>query len=324
VSGDPGTPTDTRIGESGRRAEAAVPLVSVVVPCFDAADTIERAIRSARGQTHPAVELIAVDDASGDDTLARLEALSGDDLRVLALERNVGAAEARNRGLALARGDYVAFLDADDEWLPDKLRIQVEALERDPTLVLSTCDSILVGVDGSTIRHHDTTDTASGPEAWRTLLRGNFVPTPTVVARRSALEAVGGFDADLALGEDYDVWLKLSARGGFHVHPEVLLRIYARHAGLSRTLLRGELDYVVPMLERHLAAFADRLSPAEVRAIRGHNCFDIGLRARQSGFHAEAAPLFRASIAGRHRVVKSVYHLLRCWVGQRSRAGRGR
>lgn len=286
--------------------------MSVVIPCYRVAEIIGRAIASARAQENARLELIAVDDASPDDTVARLRALAGDDLRIVELGQNVGAAEARNRGLALARGEYVAFLDADDEWLPAKTRVQVEALEADPTLTLSTCDSLLMDVDGRRIRHHEIIRPASGPDAWRTLLRGNFVPTPSVVTRRRLLEEVGGFDPGLRLGEDYDVWLKLAVRGGIHVHPDVLVYVYARQEGLSRTLVRGELDYVVPMLERHLAFLADRLAPGEARAIRANASFDIGLRARQGGYPAEAARLFLASIRGGHRVPKSFYQLALC------------
>jgi len=297
-------------------------LVSVVIPCFDAADTIERALRSARAQTHRPLELIAVDDASRDATRDRLRALAADDLRVVALDRNVGVAEARNRGLALARGEYVAFLDADDEWLPEKLSVQIAALEQDASLALSTCDSLLVDVDGSATRHHTILRTASGPDAWRMLLRANFVPTPTVVTRRALLETVGGFDARLALGEDYDVWLKLAARGGVHVHPDVLVRIHARPEGLSRTLLRGEIDYVLPMIERHLDALASRLAPGEARSIRGQHFFDIALRARQAGLAKDAARLFAASIRSGHRVPKSGYQIALCGWAWLTRSGR--
>ena len=299
-------------GEPGQPAGGDATLVSVVIPCHDAADTIERAIASARAQTHPAVEIVAVDDASSDATRERLEALAGDDLRVLHLAENVGPAEARNRGIAASRGEYVAFLDADDEWYPEKLAAQVAVLDADSDCALATCDSVLVEVDGSTRRHHTTTPTASGPEAWRTLLGGNFVPTPTVLTRRALLEEVGGFDRDLPLGEDYDLWLRLALRGGVHVDPEPRLTIYARAEGLSRTYLRGEIDYVMPMIERHLEAVGDRLGGKEKRALVGRNSFEVGLRARLSGYHAEAALLFVRSALVGHRVPKSLYQLALC------------
>jgi glycosyltransferase involved in cell wall biosynthesis len=256
--------------------------------------------------------LIAVDDGSPDGTLARLRALDGDDLRIVVLEKNRGVATARNRALEVARGEYVAFLDADDEWLPGKLDLQIQVLEEDPAVAVSTCDSLLVRLDGSTIRHHETTTTASGPDAWRTLLRGNFIPTTTVVTRRSLLEQVGGFDEGMPLGEDYDLWLKLAGRGGIHVHPEVLLRVYAQKHGLSRETPRGEIEFVVPMLERQFGYFADRMTPAEIRSVRGHNCFDIAIRAMQNGDYGDARRLFSRSLLGQHRIARSLYGIARC------------
>lgn len=314
------TSVEDRPIESGHTPESpdarGGPLVSVVIPCFNAARTIERAIASARAQTHRAIELIAVDDASTDDTLRRLHASSGADLQIVALEDNLGVAAARNSALDVARGEYVAFLDADDEWLPDKLAIQVASLEADPALALSTCDSVLVRLDGTTIRHHETVTPVSGPDAWRALLRNNFLPTPSVVTRRALLDEIGGFDEDMPYGEDYDVWLKLAGRGGIHVHDGVLLRVHAQADGLSRTNRRGELDYVVPMLDRHLDYFAGRLSEDEIRAIRGQVCFDVGFRAMQSGHPADARMLFAQALRGRHRVPKSLYLIARCRIAE--------
>lgn len=109
---------------------AAPPAVSVVMPVYNAAGWLAHSIGSLRAQTCPDWELLAVDDGSKDDSLARLRALAAEDPRIrpIALPANGGVAAARNAGIAAARGRWIAFLDADDAWAPDKLRLQVDDL----------------------------------------------------------------------------------------------------------------------------------------------------------------------------------------------------
>jgi glycosyltransferase involved in cell wall biosynthesis len=102
--------------------------VSVVIPAYNCAATIEEAVATARAQTHRPLEIIVIDDASSDETLAKLATIAGPDLVVLRNRRNAGGSAARNRGIEYARGDVIAFLDADDLWAPTKLELQLEML----------------------------------------------------------------------------------------------------------------------------------------------------------------------------------------------------
>ncbi len=105
------------------------PLVTAVIPCFNAAATLLRAIDSVRHQSYPNIEIIAVDDGSRDGTPALLHQQQALGVRVIS-QANAGAAAARNAAIAVARGEFLAFLDADDEWNPDKITRQVEACWR--------------------------------------------------------------------------------------------------------------------------------------------------------------------------------------------------
>src|SRR5271163_2107777 len=127
------------------------PLVTAVIPCFNAAATLDRAIASVRAQSYPNLEIIAVDDGSRDDTLALLRQQEPLGVRVIT-QANGGAPVARNTGIAAARGEFLAFLDADDEWHPDKLAQQVKILAAHPAMVLIGCWVEVVGLDGSRSR----------------------------------------------------------------------------------------------------------------------------------------------------------------------------
>lgn len=120
-------------------------LVSVVMPTYNCADFIEESIRSVQGQTHGEWELIVIDDCSTDDTRERVERIAASDPRVHyhLLESNSGAAVARTLGMELARGRFIAFLDSDDLWRPDKLALQLDFLNRTAgTIVCSAYDQI--------------------------------------------------------------------------------------------------------------------------------------------------------------------------------------
>jgi glycosyltransferase involved in cell wall biosynthesis len=110
------------------------PLVSVVIPAHNARTTLERALRSVVAQTYSHFEVVIVDDASVDDTADLARSFPGLDIRVERLDSQSGAAAARNRGIEVSRGEFIAFLDADDEWTPEKTALQLPILLNDPAL----------------------------------------------------------------------------------------------------------------------------------------------------------------------------------------------
>jgi glycosyltransferase involved in cell wall biosynthesis len=179
--------------------------VSVIVPALDAADTIGRALESVARQTVPALEVLVVDDGSTDGTsdVAR-DALPS--IRVLAGPR-AGPAGARNLGLAEARGEWVAFLDADDSWHERKLEDQLRALARHPEAGMSATDWVRGGPAGAPPEVAETLFTRAD------ILTLNRFQTSTVVARTRDLRDLGGFDPALDGAEDWDMWLRAAARG---------------------------------------------------------------------------------------------------------------
>ncbi len=187
-----------------------LPGISVVIPAYQAQQTICRAIASALRQDYPTLELIVVDDGSTDAT-ARLagEYAAGDGrVRVLRNPKNQGVAYSRNRGIQNARYPLIAFLDSDDEWMPEKLRLQAQALLAHPECALcftAACYSDAAGRRSGYIHH------VPQRVSQRELLRQNVIVCSSVLARRADLLA-RPMASNPRIHEDYDLWLSLLER----------------------------------------------------------------------------------------------------------------
>jgi glycosyltransferase involved in cell wall biosynthesis len=223
-----------------------VPTFSVVIPAYQAADTIAEAIASALGQTTPPLEVIVCDDGSTDDIAAAVAPFGEEILFVQ--DENAGAAAARNRGLALAKGDFVAFLDTDDAWLPLYLERLGELGAMRPDLDLLSAD-VFYEADGEVLgRFYERTrfEIANQRHA---VFRTCFVGWPA--ARRTRLAAVGGFDESLKIAHDWDAWARMilsGATAGLVTEPLIRYRFRP-----------GSLTSDIPRSLRERVVFLDRL-----------------------------------------------------------------
>jgi glycosyltransferase involved in cell wall biosynthesis len=214
------------------------PLVSVILPVFDRAGSVARAIESVLAQSYGPVELIVVDDGSTDGTAAILEAYRG--VATILRQANGGAYAARNLALRHAAGELVAFIDSDDAWLPDKLERQVPLMRPGIGLVYGDIDIVTAPGDGA-LRTGMTAFKAVTPargRALEALACGNFVPTSTALVRRSALQESGGFP-ESRLSADYLAWFRIAQAHDFDYVDAPVAR-YTRHrAGISHDLGRS-------------------------------------------------------------------------------------
>ena len=179
-------------------------LVSVIIPCYNSAGTVERAVASAFAQTYRPLEVICVDDGSTDATpnvLARLNAQYPD--LVVIRQENGGAPVARNRGLIEAKGHYVQFLDADDELLPDKIDRQVAIAEKQQADMVVGSFRIRALDGGDVIREIERAD------PWQLLPRVRLGVTSANLFRREKVSAVGGWDEQLKSSQEYDLMFRL-------------------------------------------------------------------------------------------------------------------
>ena len=249
--------------------------VSVILPVYNGATTLERAVASVARQS-PALELLIVDDDSddGSGTLGReLLQRYRIDGRVLPGSGRRGAASARNVGIEAASGRWIAFLDSDDLWLPGKLSKQLATVQ--PCTDVVSCDSLKVAPDGTVHgRSHLKLPPVSGPDAWKALLGHNFMPTPTVLARARSVHASGGFDVGLAVAEDLDLWIRLAKRGEVAVVPEVLVHYFDYDGSLMKRQGMEGSDRILEMIRSHLED--ERLSADERRAVLAERFYELG------------------------------------------------
>jgi hypothetical protein len=193
---------------------AAYPnLVSVVIPTRDRAALVGRAIRSVLSQTWPDLELIVVDDGSTDGTSAAVAGVADDRVRLVRSELPTGPGAARNEGIRRARGDWVAFLDSDDEWVPTKLERQLARLKADRSgASVAYCQAEVR--DALTRRRFVVPLPPHEGDTFPHLLAGWSPPTASIfLVNRAVLLAAGGFDPALPCREDYDLWLRLAGSG---------------------------------------------------------------------------------------------------------------
>jgi glycosyltransferase involved in cell wall biosynthesis len=192
-----------------------MPSVSLVMPAHQAADTIAEAVASVLAQTWRDWELIVVDDGSTDSTTASVQAAAKGDPRIFVkqLSRNVGAAAAMNIGWRSSRSELIAILDADDVALPRRLAQQQKFLEGHPGIGVLGAGAHFVDSRGRHLR------TVVRPPDHAELLKQRWYQSPfihpTVMMRRTFLEATGGYTDGLRLGEDYDLWMRGFIVGGF-------------------------------------------------------------------------------------------------------------
>jgi glycosyltransferase involved in cell wall biosynthesis len=211
----------------------SMPKVSVIIPVYNRAQMVVEAIESVFGQTFRDFELLVVDDGSTDGTWDALQAY-GPRLRAWR-KPHAGAAAARNLGIKNAGGEYLAFLDSDDLWRPEKLARQVEYLDRHPEAALVHCDGWWIkGPEvppdlASRPTFYANRPIPQGPDAARYLM-SSPIPTPYIMMRRNVAERIGGFAEDLRLHEDADFLLRLLEAGeqiGYVPEPLAIVRIPA-------------------------------------------------------------------------------------------------
>ncbi|HEX9172941.1 MAG TPA: glycosyltransferase family A protein [Telluria sp.] len=294
--------------------DTAAPQVTVVIPAYNAAATVVRAIESVRAQQGVIAEIIVIDDGSADATHAVVHAhIKGLHFaKLLKMPKNSGVSAARNAGIQAASSTYLAFLDADDVWHPGKLASQLARIAADPDITLVSCNSRLLAPDGTTLKEgHVNRPPVEGADAWKRLLTYNFIPTPTVLTRTALVRECGGFNEAMAVGEDLDLWIKLATRGKVAVLPEIFVSYYDTADSLMKRHSGHTGGIVAPMLEQHIKEQCHRLSNGEIRHIRGYQAFQMGCDLFFSGNHMQSIPQFTKAASHGARPLKSLLYIPR-------------
>lgn len=210
-----------------------MPLVSVIIPAYNCEKTIRETIESVLNQTVSDFELIVINDGSPDSTLEVASGIKDSRIKIFSYP-NAGVSASRNRGISHARGEFIAFLDADDLWMPNKLEAQLKALQDNPQAQVAYSWMDCIDELGQFLRRGSYI-TENG-NIYAKLLLMPFVETGSnPLIRAEALASVGGFDESLSYGEDWDLYLRLAARFHFVAvpYPHILYRVSANSASAN-------------------------------------------------------------------------------------------
>lgn len=215
------------------------PRVSVILPTYNRAGVLSRAAQSVLCQSFRDLELIVVDDGSTDDTEQLVKAFSDRRIRYIKNKVNGGGAEARNIGIAEARGELIAFQDSDDEWLPGKLERCVRVLQSRPGV--EGVFSAFWQINNKRVRYMPLRTPPINPDYMaNVLLWGNFIGTPTVVVHKKTLESSGGFDADMPRYQDWELFLRVARDARLYFIEEPLILSYVTDGSISMNQAANE------------------------------------------------------------------------------------
>lgn len=213
--------------------------ISVIIPTYNREKSIARAVRSILAQTYRNYEVLIVDDGSTDSTRKIVESFGDDRIRYIYLEENSGVSHARNVGIQMAECDYIAFLDSDDEWLPEKLEKQMEMMRQMPENVgLVYCRMSGMRPDGgvSFCPNLGIAKEALEGNMFPFLLKENVISPQAVLIRRKCLKQSGGFDESLTCIEDWELFLRISQCWQITFMEETLVRVHVSETSVSQNI----------------------------------------------------------------------------------------
>lgn len=228
--------------------------ISVVTPTYNRPELLINSVNSVLSQTYSDFELIVIDDCSSDNTPGVLKGFRDERLKVIRNSSNKGIAAVRNIGVTSSQGKYIAFLDDDDEWLPDKLEKQIRIMENSPEslgCVYSGC--LTTGPDGSEIV--STSIPRYRNKVLNELLLENFITTSTTLVKKSSIEKAGLFDEDIPYGEDYDMWIRIAEDFEFDFAPEPLTKYRIHPNSITRNYAKV-INGIEKILSKHRSLFA--------------------------------------------------------------------
>ncbi|HEX8551481.1 MAG TPA: glycosyltransferase family 2 protein [Abditibacteriaceae bacterium] len=240
--------------------------ISVIIPTYNRGRVIQTTVESVLLQNIDAdlVEVIIVDDGSTDNTWDVLQMLYGTNPRVrLFRTENSGVARARNFGLKQARGEFIAYLDHDDVWLPDKLKLQHAEITKNPDVGVVYCNWVAVDETGNEMpsiiqfQRHWWWQPAEGnvfpwillPHPYE-IIRNPIVSMSVPLMRTAALRDIGGFDAQLVPSDDWDLWIRLAQKTHFSYAPQVLVH-YVHHSLQQHKQMHNAYSSVIKICRKH-------------------------------------------------------------------------
>jgi glycosyltransferase involved in cell wall biosynthesis len=298
------------------------PLVSVVMPCFNSAQHLNQAIDSVLEQDYPNIELIVVDDGSTDNSLQILQQY-GDKIKVI-VQKNGGPAAARNTAMRAATGDFIAFNDSDDIWLPGKLSTQINYLLAAPEIGLCYTSWIVWDQQQPLQQRLNKQPNISAQQLvpefsgwiYLKLLKVSYIHTTTAVMRKDIIDNVGYFNEAYRVGEDHDYWLRISQ----YCQVTKLKRAYSvyRDEPISITKTLHPHNFSLLVLEDNIKRFGltcpsgAKIELSQVEKYLGERHFVYGYQAMLSKQRHIAFNSFKCGLKYRYKFARTFFLMLAC------------
>ncbi|MEW6608546.1 MAG: glycosyltransferase [bacterium] len=280
--------------------------ISIIIPTYNAENFLPQAINSVVEQTYQDIEIIVVDDGSTDNTKRIIEPFM--DKIYYIYKDNGGPASARNVGIKSSKGEYIAFLDADDIWLPQKLELQINLFQQCQEIDWIHTNLVLIDESGNVIGIRKLTEILSG-SIFKILFMENWVLTSSVMMKRECLKIIGNFDETLSVNQDYDLWLRLSHyyKCGYLEQPLVKYRIH--HAQNTKKIERL-FFYEKAVIEKTIQNFPEIAGKSKLRY--GKLYFKWGCRYFEISELQEARKKFKTALSYQHLNPKYIIYYLSC------------
>ncbi len=290
-------------------------LVSVIIPAYNIAEYLSESIDSVLNQTYQHFEVIIVDDGSTDNTADVVNKYVKSQANVKYIhQENKGPGAARNKGIKEAKGEYIAFLDADDIWFPEKVLLQMELFLKLPSISLVHSDFIYFDRQGTEqqsefserIKKHFSGD------VFYQLFKKNFFMTPTVVIKQEALKDIGLFDEQLCMSEDYDLWLRISKSHKIGYVNTPLAKICKHNDSMTKENIEKTYLWVNRVIDKTIKSFPEiekklRLN-LPYRMAKTH--FEIGYSLFNQDKLKKAKKEFETSLRHKFMLKPFVYYIL--------------
>jgi len=245
------------------------PKVSIVLPTYNRAHLIERAVKSLLQQAFNNFEIIIVDDNSSDNTFDVVSKINDSRIKYFKNDANLGPSGSRNKGMQAASGEYIAFQDSDDEWMLNKLELMLSVFESStekPGMVFSSVYQLLN--DGKKTKYPTVSNPIDSSRIYESILFNNFVATPAAIITRECFEKVGLFDTDLKCFEDYDFFIRVAKEFKVIHIAEPLVIQHQSIGGVNTPKYHVRAEMLKIIIEKHYTEFVKYPSALAERYFR--------------------------------------------------------
>jgi glycosyltransferase involved in cell wall biosynthesis len=289
------------------------PLISVIIPAYNASDFISQAIESVLSQSYEPLEIIAIDNGSNDHTSEVIRSYS-EKVKCIRLDPNKGVTGARNVGIQSSRGELIAFLDADDQWLPGKIEQQQAILDSEPDIGLVHTDVFYWNPDAGDKNIRECGREQFTGNCYTRFFFDNHVMPSSVLLRRECLEAVGLFDEGFYVAEDWDLWFRIARRFRFAYlnYPMVLYRVHEGSLSNDHARMRQHELLVIKKALANDPNLKSLIGSNQVQRALHELNFSVGYSKFQSNELKTARKFFADAIAAAPIRIKPITYYMAC------------